>query len=171
MGVNSPPPSSDQNYSFNVSVIPQLDGNDNSVSFSSSLLDLSTDQSILSSDDAALHSSSSSVEINPFEASWFSQISECEPAQPNLVCNNQIPIITGNRPNKTSSERLSSVCHVIRRKNKCIQALSLPIILSYNMRSIWGKLNCLVADIKEREGEIIFLCEVWEKSESKKHQL
>ena len=55
------------------------------------------------------------------------------------------------------------VRRVVRRENKCV--LSLPIILSYNMRSIWSKL-----DMHERSADLSFLCEVWEKSESKKHQ-
>ena len=38
------------------------------------------------------------------------------------------------------------------------------------MRSIWGKLKHLADDIHERCGEIIFLSEVWEKSQNKKHQ-
>ena len=59
---------------------------------------------------------------------------------------------------------------VIRRENTCVQALSLPNILSYNMRSIWGKLDSFATDMQERAGEISFLCEVWEKSENKKHQ-
>ena len=38
------------------------------------------------------------------------------------------------------------------------------------MRSIWGKIRSLAADIHEQEGEIIFLSEIWEKSENKKHK-
>ena len=38
------------------------------------------------------------------------------------------------------------------------------------MRSIWPKLNSFVTDMNERGADISFLCEVWEKSESKKHQ-
>ena len=59
---------------------------------------------------------------------------------------------------------------VLRRENRCEEALNLPRILSYNMRSIWGKTKHLADDIHERAGEIIFLSEVWEKSQNKKHQ-
>ena len=38
------------------------------------------------------------------------------------------------------------------------------------MRSIWGKIRSLAEDIHEREGEICFLSEVWEKQENKKHK-
>ena len=62
------------------------------------------------------------------------------------------------------------VRRVIRRENRCIEALSLPVILSYNMRSVWGKLKNFSEDVHERSGEVIFLCEVWEKSENKKHK-
>ena len=108
------------------------------------------------------------------ERSWFSQISECGSAQPNLVfsneCENIIPVITGYRPHRATADRQPAVRKVIRRENKCVQALSLPNILSYNMRSIWGKLDSFATDMQERAGEISILCEVWEKSENKKHQ-
>ena len=67
-------------------------------------------------------------------------------------------------------DRQFPIRRVIRRENRCVEALSLPVILSYNMRSIWGKLANFAEDVHERSGEIIFLCEVWEKSENKKHQ-
>ena len=38
------------------------------------------------------------------------------------------------------------------------------------MRSIWGKLGNLAADMHDRSADINFLSEVWEKSESKKHK-
>ena len=76
----------------------------------------------------------------------------------------------GYRPYKTSCGLRQTVRRVIRRENKCIQALSLPTVLSYNMRSIWSKLNNFATDMLERSADCSFLCEVWEKSESKKHQ-
>ena len=115
-------------------------------------------------------SSSSSALTNSFEKSWFSQVSECDAAQPNPVPDNHISVIIGHRPNKVLAGRQQAVRRVIRRENKCIEALSLPIILSYNMRSIWGKLNSFSDDMHERDCSITFLCEVWEKSENTKHQ-
>ena len=105
---------------------------------------------------------------NPLEMSWFSQVSECDMAQPQLVY--PIPVVNSYRQQKISHERqMPPVRRVIRRENRCIEALSLPVILSYNMRSVWGKLKNFSEDVHERSGEVIFLCEVWEKSENKKH--
>ena len=106
---------------------------------------------------------------NSLELSWFSQVSECDIAQPQLAY--PIPVVSGYRPPNIPSDRLMPpVCSVIRRDNRCVQALSLPVILSYNMRSLWGKLDSFSEDVHERSGEIIFLCEVWEKNENKKHK-
>ena len=85
------------------------------------------------------------------------------------MSSNPIPVVIGYRPPKVANNR-QTVRKVIRRDNKCIQALSLPTILSYNMRSIWSKLNNFFADMHERSATIAFLCEIWQKSESKKHQ-
>ena len=159
-----PPPISSVNTSCSVSVIPQLDGNNSSRmtdSYSIPSLDNSFEESILSS-------SVYSGENNPLESSWFSQMSECDPTQPQLVY--PVPVITGHRPYRELPARQPAVRRVIRRENKCIQALSLPTIVSYNMRSIWSKINSFSEDMHERSAEIGFLCEVWEKSESKKHQ-
>ena len=159
-----PPPASSVYTNYNLSKnIPQLDGNYSCLS-SSYCSNLSLDQSSLSS----LLSSDGN---NTLEKSWFSQVSECDTAQPNLVPHNYIPVMIGHRPDKISSDRQPAVHRVIRRENKCIQALSLPTILSYNMRSIWGKLSSFAEDIHERDCQISFLCEVWEKSENRKHQM
>jgi hypothetical protein len=127
----------------------------------------------MSSDLSSSSSLSSPDANNSFENSWFSQVSECDTAQqPDPVSYNYIPIIIGHRPgpHMKSSDRQPAVRRVIRRENKCVQALSLPTILSYNMRSIWGKLTSFAEDMHERDCQISFLCEVWEKSENRKHQ-
>ena len=51
-----------------------------------------------------------------------------------------------------------------------MHSLNLPTFTVYNMRSIWSKINNLAEDIEERNVDISFLSEVWEKKESKKHQ-
>ena len=51
-----------------------------------------------------------------------------------------------------------------------MQALTLPKVLNYNMRSIFSKLENFSEDILQREGDICFLTEVWEKQENKTHQ-
>ena len=162
----SPPHSSPpQNTSTSNYIIPQLDGNiSNDSSFSSS--NCSSDNTVHSI--SSNLSSVSNNEVHTMEQSWFSQISECDTAQPNVP--SSIPVMVGYRPKKETISRHPAVRQVIRRKNKCIQALSLPTILSYNMRSIWGKIRSLAEDMHEREGEICFLSEVWEKQENKKHK-
>ena len=99
------------------------------------------------------------------ENSWFSQYSESESSSVDYI-----PVMIGHRPAKIISSDRQPVRHVIRRENKCVQALSLPHTLVYNMRSIWSKLNNFSTDMIERSGDICFLSEVWEKSENKKHQ-
>ena len=150
--MKAPPPP----LPHNASKIPQFDGN-------YSILTTSSDES-----------SNSSVTNLSIENSWFSQPSESATAQPNLVSQSNssfnIPVITGFRPHRQIPVRLPPARKVLRRENRCLQALSLPNILSYNMRSIWGKLKCLAEDVEERAGEVIFLCEVWEKSENKEHR-
>ena len=39
------------------------------------------------------------------------------------------------------------------------------------MRSLFPKLGNLKTDIKERNIDLAFLCEIWEKKESKTHKL
>ena len=46
----------------------------------------------------------------------------------------------------------------------------MPKICNYNVRSLWSKTSNLSEDINERESDLIFLTEVWEKRENKKHQ-
>ena len=38
------------------------------------------------------------------------------------------------------------------------------------MRSLWPKIKNFATDLHEREADISFLCEVWEKCENKKHK-
>ena len=51
-----------------------------------------------------------------------------------------------------------------------MQALTLPKVINYNMRSLFPKLDNFAQDTHERESDVIFLTEVWEKLENKKHQ-
>ena len=81
-----------------------------------------------------------------------------------------IPVFCGFRPTKVSTEREWPVRKTLKRSNKSIQALNLPTVISYNMRSIWPKIKSLANDLHEREAEICFLSEVWEKRENPKHK-
>ena len=58
----------------------------------------------------------------------------------------------------------------LRRDKKTIQALTLPTISNYNMRSLFGKILNFSEDMNERLTDISFLTEIWEKKENKKHQ-
>ena len=59
---------------------------------------------------------------------------------------------------------------MIHRDNRFVHSLDLPTFTVYNMRSIWSKINNLAEDIEDRNVDISFLSEVWEKKESKRHQ-
>ena len=84
--------------------------------------------------------------------------------------NSHIPIQLGLRPTKVIIERPPSSRKTIRRDNKKVQALTLPKIANFNVRSLFPKIGNFALDMKERESDISFLTEVWEKNEKKKHQ-
>ena len=108
---------------------------------------------------------------NQLEMSWFSQLTEGETSQQTFDSENNIPVIIRHRPRyNVLTVRQPPVRKVIRRENKCVEALSLPVITSYNLRSIWGKLNSFSDDMHERDCTVSFLSEVWEKRDSKKHK-
>ena len=73
-------------------------------------------------------------------------------------------MIVGNRPAKTiNNEKVIShkFLKTLRRDNKAVQGLSLPVLSSYNMRSIWAKLDCYAEDFIERTVGLSFLTEIW----------
>ena len=121
------------NISF-CSNIPQIDGN-NSYNSSTNSLDVSITESISSISSSISEKSSVSV-TRSLENSWFSQYSESESSSPAYI-----PVMIGHRPWKIICDDRQSVRPVIRRENKCVQALGLPHTLVFNMRSIWTKLN------------------------------
>ena len=83
---------------------------------------------------------------------------------------NPILVQTGYRPPKVIYERPLPARKTIRRDNRKVQALALPRIVNYNMRSLFSKLDNFAQDMHERESDAVFLTEVWEKQENKKHQ-
>ena len=82
-----------------------------------------------------------------------------------------IPTQVGYRPAKVINERPPFTRKTIRKDNKQVQALTLPKMTNYNVRSLFPKIGNFALDMKERESDISFLTEVWEKKEKKKHQL
>ena len=67
-------------------------------------------------------------------------------------------------------DRLPPVRIRINRDNRARAGLNLPVVATCNMRSLMPKLRNFCTDFLEREIDIGFLTEVWEKRESKTHQ-
>ena len=87
------------------------------------------------------------------------------------VCHPQnIPTQVGHRPDKVIYERPPFIRLRIKRDNKKVQALTLPKLTNYNVRSLFPKIGNFALDMHERQSDISFLTEVWEKKEKKKHQ-
>ena len=83
---------------------------------------------------------------------------------------NRIPTVLGFRPAKVFSDRGLPYWKRIRRDNQAVQGLTLPRMTNYNMRSLIPKIGNFALDMDDRECDISFLTEVWEKLENKKHQ-
>ena len=82
-----------------------------------------------------------------------------------------ITVQTGHRPSSNlHNPRLPHVRKTIRRDNKVLQAITLPKMSNYNMRSLMPKIFNLGMDMGDRDCLISFLTEVWQKAENKKHQ-
>ena len=81
-----------------------------------------------------------------------------------------ISVQVGHRPTSAAKEQRSPVRHTIRRNNNLVQALSVPRMTLYNVRSAWAKWDNIAEDMQMRETDVMFLTEVWEKSENKKHK-
>ena len=75
-----------------------------------------------------------------------SSISESE--SENFV--NPIPVHIGYRPVKIIYERPPKTWRTLRRDNKTIQALTLPKVANYNMRSLFPKIGNFSLDMRER---------------------
>ena len=84
-----------------------------------------------------------------------------------------IPAHWGYRPSRPApetQERREPSRRVIRRDEGLVQALTLPTISVYNMRSLWAKLNNLGDDIIMRGTDLCFLTEIWQRQENKRHK-
>ena len=57
-----------------------------------------------------------------------------------------------------------------QRHDKISAAINLPIIATYNVRSLIPKIQSLKNDILERSVSLAFLQEIWEQSDDKNHQ-
>ena len=105
-------------------------------------------------------------------SSHDSSLSELKPESlPQSSC---IPVIVTHRPYVSKSlpyPRLPSVRKTVRRDNKALQAVTLPKMSSYNMRSLMPKCENFGIDMENRGCSLSFLTEIWQKSENKKHNL
>ena len=82
-----------------------------------------------------------------------------------------IPVLISSRSSSAASSGIRTCMNKpVRKDNKLIEALNMPIFTVYNMRSLWSKINNLAEDILERSVDISFLSEVWEKKEKLSHQ-
>ena len=85
---------------------------------------------------------------------------------------NVIPVNIGNRPRPPRVHLTNNrprVLRTLRRDNKAVQGLSLPVISNYNMRSLLPKLDYFVEDFEDRDIGLSFLTEILEKSCNVKH--
>ena len=81
-----------------------------------------------------------------------------------------IPVQIGHRPLNIPLEKMPPTRKTIRRDNFVLQAVTLPKFSSYNMRSLMPKAWSLGTDMEDRQCPLTFLVEIWQKSESKRHQ-
>ena len=90
--------------------------------------------------------------------------------QDKTASNENIFVQVGYRPPKSEQSRLPPFRKTIRRDNKVLQAQSLPKFSLYNMRSLVPKIGHFGTDMEDRNCELSFLTEIWQKLENKKHQ-
>ena len=108
------------------------------------------------------------------EESWFSQ-NDSSIHQEDF-CGQKIPVYVSLWSDRVHHILKKQPDHkhvnniTIKRDNRFIEALSLPIFSVYNMRSIWSKLSSLSEDMDERCTDFTILSEVCEKKESTKHK-
>jgi hypothetical protein len=81
-----------------------------------------------------------------------------------------IPVIWGYRPPRPAPEARAPARQTVRRSDKLVAALTVPRMSLYNARSLWAKIDSLAEDMKMRQTDLVFLSEVWERAESKKHE-
>ena len=160
-------------YAANTYQLPQLDGN---MSVNSGILENKSEEETLGHlshvPQKVLETKLEQLDGN---ISLCSSISN-ESTLSSFICsssdkNCNIPVQIGDRSAKVPyQERLPPVRRVIKRSNKVLQAASFPKFSSYNMRSLVPKICSLGADMLDRQCSLSFLVEIWQKTESKKHQ-
>ena len=59
----------------------------------------------------------------------------------------------------------------IKRSNKLIQALQLPVIANLNPRSVYNKVDEFHAFVEQEEIDILFMSESWERENLQLNQI
>ena len=60
---------------------------------------------------------------------------------------------------------------VIKRSNKPIQTLNLPVFLNVNPRSVYNKVNQFHTFVDQEELDVAFMSESWEREDQTLHEL
>ena len=63
-----------------------------------------------------------------------------------------------------------SVCSTNVKTDKITAALSLPTVATYNLRSLFPKIESLKTDLLERKIDVGFLSEIWEQTHNSDHR-
>lgn len=123
------------------------------------------------SESSSLPSISEKLELSSLSDESYESLSiNSEISQSSDRAEYNIEVLVGYRPKKVIVERPAPSWKRVRRDNKSVQALSLPVVINYNMRSLMPKIKNFCKDIDNRMVDVAFLTEVWEKLENKKHQ-
>ena len=85
--------------------------------------------------------------------------------------NISIESISENCPKKQRWKKCKNVAQprVNNKSDKISTAVNLPVVATYNCRSLFPKLECFKTDMIERNIDCAYLTEVWEQSENKWH--
>ena len=79
-------------------------------------------------------------------------------------CVNKIPVVISNRcknqPKFVNRQRNNKT---IKRSNKTLQALDLPVVINLNPRSVYNKVNEFHSLVSELSVDLIFMSESWER--------
>ena len=79
--------------------------------------------------------------------------------------------LDGNDSIVSESEEIPQITKGRVKQDKLTSAQYLPVVATYNCRSIFPKLGNIKKDILERNIQAGFCCEIWEQKENKNHQL
>ena len=86
-------------------------------------------------------------------------------------CDYEFNQLDGNVSMCSSESEINDINTANKRIDKITCALNLPSVATYNCRSFFPKVGNVKTDIIERQIDLSFLVEIWEKSENKVHQI